>query len=154
MRREDMVWVVADGRRCGRVASLVYPAWVRPKQTQSFHLRPSRGVHAGTVTAMELTTTVDARRTTVSVHGDIDSDTAPKLKSELSRLVSAGCPELVLDPAGVSFLSSAGLSVLITTHRTAKSFRLERGNRMVDRLITLTGLEMLYGDAPDAAHPS
>lgn len=111
-------------------------------------------MHAGIVNVMELTTTVDGRRTTVNVHGDIDSDTAPKLESELSRLVTAGCAELVLDPAGVSFLSSAGLSVLITTHRAAASFHLERGNRMVDRLITLTGLEKLYGDAPEAAQPS
>ena len=148
-----MVWFVGDGRRCGRVVVLVYPAELGPKPTELFHLRPTKGVHAGTVGAMELTTTVDGRRTTVSVDGDIDSDTAPKLESELRRLVSVGCPELVLDTAGVSFLSSAGLSVLITTHRAAASFRLERGNRMVDRLITLTGLEMLYGDTPDTAHP-
>ncbi len=103
---------------------------------------------------MELTTTVDGSRTTVGVYGDIDSDTAPKLEAELSGLITAGASELVLDPAGVSFLSSAGLSVLITTHRAATSFRLERGNRMVDRLIALTGLEMLYGDDPDAMKPS
>ena len=82
----------------------------------------------------------------VRVTGDIDSETAPRLESALSKVLMDGSDELVLDLAEVSFLSSAGLGVLIGIHRDAQRFRVERGNRIVDRVIELTGLGLLYGD--------
>lgn len=96
---------------------------------------------------MDVTTIRSDTSARVSVAGDVDSETAPRLDHELSTLLSGGVTEIVLDASEVDFLSSAGLSVLISGHRSAALFRLERGNRVVDRLITLTGLEMLYGDS-------
>ena len=82
----------------------------------------------------------------VRAAGDIDSETAPQLSEALTSLVKDGVTELSLNVEDVSFLSSAGLSVLISAHRDFEHFRLEQGNRIVDRLIALTGLAILYGD--------
>ena len=65
-------------------------------------------------------------------------------------LFSGGATSLVVDVEAVSFLGSSGLSVLIGAHRTAERFELRRGNRIVDRLISLTGLGLLYGDSEPA----
>ena len=102
---------------------------------------------------MDVTSIDNDTGTTVLVQGDVDSDTAPALEAQLHAILRRRPQGVVLDASEVSFLSSAGLSVLIAAHKASPSFRLQRGNRMVDRLIALTGLEMLYGDvAPtDAA---
>ena len=83
----------------------------------------------------------------VRVTGDIDSETAPRLESALSTALLDGASDLVLDLSEVSFLSSAGLGVLIGVHRDAQRLRVEPGNRIVDRVIELTGLGLLYGEA-------
>lgn len=82
----------------------------------------------------------------IRASGDIDSETAPRLDEALTSLANDGVTELSLNVEGVSFLSSAGLSVLISAHREFERFRVEHGNRIVDRLIALTGLAILYGD--------
>ena len=84
-------------------------------------------------------------RTRVSVRGDVDSETAPELERRLTALLHDGVTDLVIDLSEVAFLSSAGLSALITAHHASSSFRVERGNHVVDRLFMLTGLELLYG---------
>ena len=104
---------------------------------------------------MDVTSIDNDTGTTVLVQGDVDSDTAPALEAELHAILRRRPQGVVLDASEVSFLSSAGLSVLIAAHKASPSFRLQRGNRMVDRLIALTGLEMLYGDvAPTDAAPA
>ena len=72
--------------------------------------------------------------------GEIDTYTAPQLSERL-----AGEPPVeVLDLAGVSFIDSSGLRVLVEGHQT----RLERGSRLVlrspsaavQRLLEISGL--------------
>lgn len=107
---------------------------------------------------MDVSTTTTSGTARISVTGDLDTDTAPRLEQELRHVADAGIDDVVIDLAGVSFLSSAGLSVLISAKRDLGRFSIERGNRLVDRLVDLTGLEMLYvserpgapGDAPVA----
>jgi anti-sigma B factor antagonist len=95
---------------------------------------------------MKITTERTGTSAQVSASGDIDSETAPQLDHVFTTLSHDGVSELSLNVQEVSFLSSAGLSVLISAHREFEHFQLERGNRIVDRLITLTGLGILYGD--------
>ena len=94
---------------------------------------------------MDVSTTRHSGTARITVTGDLDTETSPRLEQELHQLSVAGVDDVVIDLAGVSFLSSAGLSVLISAKRDLARFRIERGNRLVDRLVDLTGLEMLYG---------
>jgi anti-sigma B factor antagonist len=52
-------------------------------------------------------------RTIVSVGGEIDVYTAPKLRDMITELVADGSYHLVIDMAGVEFLDSTGLGVLV-----------------------------------------
>ena len=83
---------------------------------------------------------------TIVADGDIDAETSPLLTQRIADAIDAGAVEIIIDASAVTFMSSAGLSSLIGGHRDAPSFRLLPGNRTVDHLITLTGLERLYGN--------
>ncbi len=52
---------------------------------------------------------------TVLPSGNIDSDTAPKLDQEITRLVAEPIKTLVLDMEDVGFLSSAGVGTIAKT---------------------------------------
>jgi anti-anti-sigma factor len=103
---------------------------------------------------MKITTELLGTAAQLGVSGDIDSETAPQLDQELRTLLNDGVRELSINVEHVSFLSSAGLSVLISAYREFERFQLERGNRIVDRLISLTGLAILYGDPIVSVEPS
>jgi len=51
--------------------------------------------------------------TIVSVGGEIDVYTAPKLRDQISDLVTSGKTSLIVDLEGVDFLDSTGLGVLV-----------------------------------------
>lgn len=96
---------------------------------------------------MQVTTTRNGDEAVVTVGGDIDAETSPQLEAEINSVLGGGVRSVIVDVEAVSFLGSSGLSVLIGAHRAADRFELRRGNRIVDRLIELTGLGLLYGDA-------
>ena len=96
---------------------------------------------------MQVTTTRSGDEAVVTIAGDVDAETSPQLEAEMNTLFASGTKSVVVDAEGISFLGSSGLSVLIGAHRTAERFALRRGNRIVDRLISLTGLGLLYGDS-------
>jgi anti-anti-sigma factor len=52
---------------------------------------------------------------TCSPSGTLDSDTAPLLDREITRLLAEPIKTLVLDMAGVEFISSAGLGTVAKT---------------------------------------
>jgi len=52
-------------------------------------------------------------RTIVSVGGEIDVYTAPKLRDQISELVADDRHDLLIDLEGVDFLDSTGLGVLV-----------------------------------------
>jgi anti-sigma B factor antagonist len=56
----------------------------------------------------------------ISASGEVDMVTAPRLEDAARRAIENAPTALVLDLGGVSFLSSAGLSVLVRTHKLAK----------------------------------
>ena len=62
---------------------------------------------------LTLATRVVDGTTIVSVGGEIDVYTAPKLRDKITELVAAGAHKLVIDLEAVEFLDSTGLGVLV-----------------------------------------
>jgi anti-sigma B factor antagonist len=87
----------------------------------------------------------DAR--VMHVVGEIDTLTAPVLRSRLDEQVSA-VRLLVLDLSEVTFLGSAGLAVLVAAKddadRRRHTLRLVPGSRIVTRALEATGLLGLF----------
>ncbi len=64
---------------------------------------------------MTVTKTNESNKLTVAIEGRIDTTTAPQLEAEIGEL--EGVNELVLDFAGVEYISSAGLRVVLKTQK-------------------------------------
>ena len=69
---------------------------------------------------MEITTQEYKRLTVVTVTGRVDSATSGDFESALHGLIEKGRFNLVLDMAGVEFLSSSGLRVMVSVLKTAR----------------------------------
>lgn len=60
---------------------------------------------------VEVTEGADATR--VQVTGEVDLATSPRLREALDRAIGTGAETIRLDMAGVTFLDSSGISVLV-----------------------------------------
>ncbi len=58
----------------------------------------------------------------VEIKGRVDSATAPQLTQVLEKLTAGGHFKLVLDMAGLEYMSSAGFRALLATQRTCKRY--------------------------------
>jgi len=74
---------------------------------------------------MEITTTQYKHCDLVKVVGRIDSATAPQLGDALHAITDEGRFKIVLDLTDVTYVSSAGLRVMIDTQKTCR--QLNRG---------------------------
>ena len=85
---------------------------------------------------------------TVTVVGEVDTFTAPVLRSSLDTQLEQQPKGLVIDLSGVQFLGSAGLAVLVETQKSARSrdvdLRLVATTRAVTRPLEVTGLIDLF----------
>ena len=52
--------------------------------------------------------------TVVVVRGEIDMESMPMLEDQLGEIMDAGARHVVLDFAGVTFMDSSGLSMIVT----------------------------------------
>jgi anti-anti-sigma factor len=57
----------------------------------------------------------------VTVSGRVDSATAPELEKKIRELFDKRRHQIVVDLAGVEYMSSAGLRTLVSSLKTAKS---------------------------------
>jgi len=62
---------------------------------------------------LTLATREEDGRAIVAVGGEIDVYTAPKLRDQITELVSSGSYNIVIDLEAVEFLDSTGLGVLV-----------------------------------------
>ena len=69
---------------------------------------------------MTVTTTTAEKQVTLAVEGRIDSKTAPEFESRV-RECFGNYSKMVIDLAGVNYISSAGLRVLLTAHKNMAS---------------------------------
>jgi anti-sigma B factor antagonist len=67
----------------------------------------------------QLSTEPDGRTVILSATGDVDMISAPQLEEAARRALADAPPALVLDLSEVTFMSSAGLSVLVHTQKNA-----------------------------------
>ena len=65
---------------------------------------------------MNITTKKENTTLTVALEGRLDTPTAPELEKAL-QAADASVTELILDFAGLVYVSSAGLRVLLTTQK-------------------------------------
>ncbi|MBN1179145.1 MAG: STAS domain-containing protein [Anaerolineae bacterium] len=93
---------------------------------------------------MEVHTTHHKRCSVVSAAGRVDSQTAPELAQAFKEITEENdVYKIVLDMAGVEFISSAGLRVLIDVQKTCR--RWNRGE------LILAGVPKVIYDALDLA---
>jgi len=87
--------------------------------------------------------------TIVTICGEIDLYTAPRLHSELAGLLAEGMPpRVVIDMSGVEFCDSTGMNVLLSCLRRAR----ERGGELeiaapkpaVRKILQVTGLDSVF----------
>ena len=71
---------------------------------------------------MEITPVKYKRCDLVKINGRIDSFTAPQFAEALRALTDSGRCSLVLDMTDVSYISSAGLRVLIDIQKVCRQF--------------------------------
>jgi len=74
---------------------------------------------------MEVTTTHYKRCSVVEATGRVDSQTAPQLEQVFEEINRGGQFNIVFDMGGLTFVSSAGLRVMINVQKKAK--KLSRG---------------------------
>jgi anti-sigma B factor antagonist len=90
----------------------------------------------------------DSGAATVTVAGELDALTAPNLAEALADELARGERELLIDMSEVSFMSSAGLHVLLalTKNAAGTGVRLRMhttGSRPVERVLEATGSQHL-----------
>ena len=92
----------------------------------------------------------------LALAGEIDLYTAPRLQSELSSVLPAAGPGMILvDMSAVDFCDSTGMNVLLAAHRLAA----ERGNELVlaaprpalRKILEVTGLQSVFTVHDDLA---
>lgn len=99
---------------------------------------------------MELT--IDERPydglTVVTVSGDIDVFTSPRLRETLLDLIEKGQVNLLVDLGEVEFLDSTGLGVLVGIYHRLRnregSMSLIGGNERVRRVFHVTQLDRIF----------
>jgi anti-sigma B factor antagonist len=90
---------------------------------------------------------IDGRMCALTVEGELDLATAPRLKWALTDVLGAGCSQVVLDLSRVTFIDSTALGVLVGVQR-----RLDAPARLaivgahsdVLRILELSGLDGMF----------
>ena len=92
----------------------------------------------------------------MSVTGEIDLYTAPRLHGELSAALSGdSATRIVVDMSGVDFCDSTGMNVLLAAHRRAREqggdLELASPRPAVRKVLQVTGLEAVFTVMDDPA---
>lgn len=84
----------------------------------------------------------------LSVKGDVDIYTAPRLRERIVQLADDGMRRIVVDLQGVEFMDSTGLSVLVAGLKRLKEndgvLALVVTREPVLRILSITGLDRVF----------
>ena len=94
--------------------------------------------------------------TIMSVAGEIDLYTAPRLHTELVTALADGGPvRIVVDMSKVEFCDSTGMNVLLAAHRRAREgggdLELAGPRPAIRKVLQVTGLESVFTVLDDPA---
>jgi anti-sigma B factor antagonist len=92
----------------------------------------------------------------VTVSGEIDLYTAPRLQGELTAVLDGGRPvRVVVDMSGVEFCDSTGMNVLLSAMKRAREhgggLDLAGPRPAVRKILQVTGLDSVFTFVDDAA---
>lgn len=97
---------------------------------------------------MEITTATQGDVLVIRIEGSLDVNTAPKLDAQLTTHLDCGCQKLVLDCAGLTYISSAGLRVFLTAAKRlqapSKTFALCCTSPPVQDVLNVSGLVKVF----------
>lgn len=95
----------------------------------------------------ELEVTVLENEAVISVVGELDFSTAPRLREQILELLKGGTTSLVIDLSQLDFVDSSGLGVLVAT---LKRMRERDGSLMIrspsantSKVLQVSGLDKL-----------
>lgn len=95
-----------------------------------------------------LTVTNRGDHAILSLHGEVDLATAPRVRERMIQLVDAGERSIVVDLDGVAFLDSTGLGVLVGGLRRLRTLggelKLACANRRILSVLEVTGLDRVF----------
>jgi anti-sigma B factor antagonist len=84
----------------------------------------------------------------VTLAGEVDVYTAPRLKEKLVSAIEGGCSNVVIDMESVGFIDSSGLGVLVSALRRARerdgSVRLVCTRDNILKILRITGLDKVF----------
>ncbi len=90
----------------------------------------------------------------VSLDGEVDVYTAPRLKEELVSVIDAGCVNVIVDLEKVGFIDSSGLGVLVGALRRARErdgvVRIVCTRDNILKIFRITGLDKVFPIFSDA----
>ena len=90
---------------------------------------------------MTITSTMNGKDLTIAVEGRLDTMTAPELEAEFNKSLG-GADTLTLDFSNLSYISSAGLRVLLSAHKSMMSkggMKVTHVNEIVAEVFEVTG---------------
>jgi anti-sigma B factor antagonist len=97
---------------------------------------------------LDLETSTQGAATVISLRGEIDVYTAPRLRQTLIDLISEGASDIVVDMSGVDFLDSTGLGVLVGGLKRVKakegSLKLVVTQEKILKIFDITGLTKVF----------
>lgn len=91
----------------------------------------------------------------VTLEGEVDVYTAPKLKEQLVALLNGGCISVIIDLEKVAFIDSSGLGVLVSALRRAREkdgvVRIVCTRDSILKIFRITGLDKVFPIFSDAS---
>ena len=90
---------------------------------------------------MTINKTMNGTELVIALEGRLDTMTAPELEAELGKSLD-GAESLVLDFSKLEYISSAGLRVLLSAHKTMSArggMKITNVNEIVQEVFEVTG---------------
>lgn len=91
--------------------------------------------------------------TVLKLSGDLDTGTAGQLETEVKGIISTADPKIIFDMAGIKYVSSFGLRVIVYTSKAMRAhgdrFSLHSAQQDVMGILKLSGLEKFLKVAED-----